>query len=57
MVNGRNVIAVAIQGPDSYVKEIVYIDEETGLISKHVMKVPLFWLTDRTEIKNWCSNR
>ena len=49
-LNNRSVIAVLLERNDM-VKEIIYIDEETGFILKHISKHPFVQYTSEAEIK------
>lgn len=49
-IDERNVVVIKLQEEWNY-KEIFFIDEETGIVLKHITKTPLLTLTDVAEIK------
>lgn len=49
-INDRDTIVLKIQQNWKY-KEFIYIDKETGIISKHIMKTLFVTLTNTAEIK------
>ena len=49
-IDERPVIAIKLD-LSNFAKEYIYIDEETGLIAKHIMKSPFIKITNITEIK------
>lgn len=49
-IDDRNVIVVLLERNDM-VKELIYIDEETGFIIKHITKNPFVQYTSEAEIK------
>lgn len=49
-LDGRECIVIFLMSKNSKVREIVYVDKETGLISKHIKKTLFRTITDVTKI-------
>ncbi len=49
-LDGRECIVIFLMAKNSNVREIVYVDKETGLINKHIKKTLFRTITDVTQI-------
>ena len=47
-INDRDVIAIKIREDEKFMKEIFYIDEETGIVIKNVVKLSFITLEEET---------